>query len=94
MRWGNEPGERPHLQTILRCLQDARQSTKSISGAGEDIPADTEPEPNRTINESSKFSSPSSVPVVDCHFDAKKITLKFGRSDNELLVPAGDDQTF
>ena len=36
------------------------------------------------------FSSPSSVPVVDCHFDANKITLKIGRSDNELLAPAGD----
>ena len=76
--WRKEPGGRPHLQTILRCLQDARQPAKPISGADRDIPADTEPKLNRTVNESGMLSSPSSVPAVDYHFGANKIPWKSG----------------
>ena len=76
--WRKELGERHYLQTIVWCLQDTRQPSKPISGAGGDIPADTEPKPNRMVSKSGMFSSPSSVSVVGCHYGANKIPQSLG----------------
>ena len=57
--WRREPGDRPHLETVLRCLQGTAPRSKQASVVDECVEADTHQKSNGVAKEHGVFLSSS-----------------------------------